>query len=712
MAKAREIKWQTNPLDVLLRVDSDEVVYLCSILPSESDRKPVVPKRFSDSVLPLIGVRLVGEGNATNKTSKTLIGSYLSERLKYKTHSESKGDDGTESLDIVTHDESSGITVTAHLRVFAGIPVLRSSSTITNTSSRDIIVSQITSLTAGGLCNSEEWWQDYTLSTANNSWFREAQWRDHTLPNIGIDTMGIYELPDGHAASMANYALSNRGSFSTGTYLPMGLLKRKDGKDTWLWQVENNSSWKWEIGDFKDNVYLAVAGPTSADHGWKQTLAPNESFTTVYAAIAHVLGTPDEAFGAITQYRRRIRRRHGDNERLPVIFNDYMNCLMGDPTEDKITALIQPVVKSGAEYFVIDAGWYADDAGWWDDVGLWEPSKLRFPSGFKNLLDKIRSQGLIPGVWVEPEVIGVRSVVADQLPADAFFQEHGSRIMEKGRYQLDYRHSAVRDRMDKVIDILILEYGVGYFKFDYNIEVIQGTDSNATNSGVGQLDHCRAYLGWVGKLYDRHPDLVIESCSSGAQRMDYAMLAVHSMQSTSDQQDPVLYAAIAAAAPTAVAPEQSATWAYPQSEWDLEKNALTVANSLLGRVHLSGRLDHLSAEHTALVTQGMSVYKSIRDDLRTALPFWPLGLPQWHDEWLCLGMSTEKGSLYLTVWRRGGSDTAIMPIEQLKGRQKAHVELMYPRRFQAEARWEPEKASLVVRLPSVVCARVFHIRPE
>jgi len=342
-------------------------------------------------------------------------------------------------------------------------------------------------------------------------------------------------------------------------------------------------------------------------------------------------------------------------------------------------------------------------------VGLWEPSKSRFPKGFKSLLGKIRAKGLIPGVWVEPEVIGVRSVVANQLPPDAFFQENGQRIVEKGRYQLDYRHPEVIKRMDKVIDNLVLNYGVGYFKFDYNIEVIQGTDANSFSPGDGQLGHNRAYLAWVGRLYDRHPDLVVESCSSGAQRMDYALLAVHSLQSTSDQQDPVRYAAIAAAAPTAVTPEQSATWAYPQPGWSDEKNALTVVNSLLGRVHLSGRLDLLSPHQLELVASGMKVYKKIRADLKTGVPFWPLGLPAWHDEWVALGVATVRGDRYLSIWRRGGSDSTTLPIPALKGRQDIHVDLLYPEKFEADARWDSANGALSVRLPSVVCARLFRL---
>lgn len=46
-------------------------------------------------------------------------------------------------------------------------------------------------------------------------------------------------------------------------------------------------------------------------------------------------GSFDKAMGELTKYRRKIRRRNKDNQRLAVIFNDYMNCLWGDPTAEK-----------------------------------------------------------------------------------------------------------------------------------------------------------------------------------------------------------------------------------------------------------------------------------------------------------------------------------------------------------------------------------------
>ncbi|KAJ0423256.1 glycoside hydrolase superfamily [Aspergillus carlsbadensis] len=704
---SQTIPVESDALEVTVFVDEDGSVYLQQVIPRGSAPRPSVSKYFEASYAPLVEVRLAGEGTEKHKSSKTLVGSYVGPRLKYKSHEIQTGQ-GSKTLNVTLED--SKITVTAHLTVYDTTPVVRSTASIQNKADKDIVVTQLTSLVLGGLTTgSQKWWTDYTLSVPNNSWFREAQWIEHDLPSLGVDDYGAYGRPENHWASIAHYAVSNRGTFSTEGHLPMGLLKRRDNAETWLWQVENNGSWRWEVGDWKDSVYLAAGGPIEADHDWRLRLGPGERFTTVPVALCHVLDDYEAAFAALTRYRRTIRRKHTDNQKLPIIFNDYMNCLMGDPTDAKILALVDPVVRAGAEYFVIDCGWYADDAGWWDDVGEWEPSKKRFSKGLKHLLTQLKEKGLTPGLWIEPEVVGVRSVVANQLPDEAFFQRDGQRIVEKGRYQLDFRHPAVRERMHGIIHRLVTEFGAGYFKFDYNIEVTQGTDINTSSPGSGQLDHNRAYLEWVNELHDRFPDLVIENCSSGAQRMDYAMLATHALQSTSDQQDPDRYAAISAALPTAVTPEQGATWAYPQPEWDDETNALTVVNSLLGRIHLSGRLDILSPKQFDIIKEGMDVYREIRTDLPTATAFWPLGLPRWHDEWLALGMAAEDARTgYVSVWRRGGGDSVELPVDRFKGRD-VKSELLYPKAFGAEYEWRREEGVLSVKVPTELCARLFRL---
>ena len=194
----------------------------------------------------------------------------------------------------------------------------------------------------------------------------------------------------------------------------------------------------------------------------------------------------------------------------------------------------------------------------------------------------IREAGMVPGLWLEPEVVSVASPVARLLPADAFFQRDGELVIESGRLQLDLRHPAALSHIDGAVERLIADLGLGYLKFDYNMDVTQGTDVNADSPGDGQLGHQRALLDWVRDLMDRHPGLVIESCASGGQRMDAATLSVHPVQSTSDNQDPLFTAAIAAAAPTAVTPEQGAVWAYPDPSWTDERIVFSLASALLG----------------------------------------------------------------------------------------------------------------------------------
>lgn len=713
---SRLIQLENDAIKVGVRIKSDGATSLAYVLPFGSDEQPSCSPHFDDSTLPLIELRLSGEGNASRKTAKALVGGYIAARLRYHGHSFDDSDpERSKILHVELRDTQTGVAVTSHLTIRPGSPFLHSRVTVRNDSSADIIINQAPSLVVGGMTRSSKWWHDYEISYANNTWFREAQWVTRSLPDIGLDDFGLYGWPAGWEASIATFSLSNHSSFSTQRYLPMGALQRKDKHETWLWQVESNGSWQWEVGDMYDNLYLAASGPNSDNHEWRQRLAPGESFTTVPVSLSHIYGDLQASLAALNQHRRRIRLPHPDHKSLPIIFNDYMNCLMGDPTEDKILALIRPVAKSGAEYFVIDCGWYADDNDWWNDVGLWEPSKKRFPSGFGNLLKKIRDEGLKPGLWIEPEVVGVQSIVAHQLPDQAFFQRDGQRVVEKERYQLDYRHPAVIDRMDGVIKRCVEEYGAQYFKFDYNIEVTQGTDVSASSPGAAQLDHQRAYLAWVGRLLERYPGLVIENCSSGAQRMDYAMLSTHTLQSTSDQQYPHHYAVIAASAPTAVTPEQSATWAYPQGDWSDETNALTVVNSLLGRIHLSGRLDTMNQRQLELVYDGMKVYQDIRHIIPSSTPFWPLGLPGWHDEWLSLGLEAQsdkednKRQCFVSVWRRAGDTTRSIPVKQFSGQQGVKITVLYPRQLPTKIAWDRDNAAVLVTLPETTCARFLRI---
>lgn len=479
-----------------------------------------------------------------------------------------------------------------------------------------------------------------------NGWQKEMSIKEYTFGDLGLAQTqpGVYQR------TSQVLEVTNTGNWSSKKYLPLGYVENREAHTSLFWQIEHNGSWHYEISDQNTHFYVCVSGPTEVQSHWFKNLAPGEIFETVPVAVGVADDSFENAIGALTKYRRMIRRPNKDDEELPVIFNDYMNCLFGNPTTDKEIPLIDAAAECGCEYYVIDAGWYAPGE-WWDSVGEWQECRERFPNGIKEVTDYIRSKGMVPGVWLELEVMGINCKKAQNAPDDWFFVRHGKRVYDRSRYQLDFRNPAVIEHVNEVIDRVVREYGVGYIKMDYNIEPGIGTEINADSVGEGLLEHERAYLAWLDDVFKRYPDLVIENCSSGGLRIDYALLSRYSIQSTSDQEDYRNYATIACNAASGVAPEQAAVWSYPMRQGNSEEVIYNMINAMLLRIHQSGHLAELPAERTGLVKEGISCYKKIRRDIKTALPFWPLDIADNEDMWVCGGLKLDDKA-YLAVWKR------------------------------------------------------------
>lgn len=715
----QEMAWSDDALHLHVRVDGNGVPRLCylappAIVPTSTNEPSGTRKnghfgggsagsRTLPLGLPLLDVVVAGCGQAFSgrRYSESVVGG----RMCYAGHTEHDDGDWHE-LRVMLEDPGSGLVAETVYRALVGTGVLQSRVRIANRGTSPLTVESVTSFLGGGLAGPSGPVEDVEVLWAENDWLSESRWHRRALRDA---------VPDLNRAvhgrrSRSRFGLTSQGTWSSGTYLPMGAVVNRQTGHTLLWQIEHNGGWHWQVGEQTGEgpggSYLALLGPTDIEHQWRAKLRPGESFETVPVAVAVSGDGFEDAVARLTKYRRASRRPHEDHRRLPVIFNDYMNTLMGDPTTERLMPLVTAAARAGAEYFCIDAGWYSEiGEAWWDTVGEWLPSKSRFPNGIVEVLDHIRAEGMVPGLWLEPEVVGINSSVADRLPAEAFFTRDREIVVESGRYQLDFSHPLARAHVTKVVDFLVQDLGIGYLKMDYNINVAPGTDASGLAPGAGMLAHNRALLEWVDELLGRHPGLTIENCSSGGMRTDYALLSRLQLQSTSDQQDYLRYPPIAAAAPAAIAPEQAAVWAYPQPEWDDDKIAFTLCSAMLGRLHLSGNLNRMAGTQQRLVEEAVQTYKTIRDELAEAVPFWPLGLPAWDDPWVALGMRSERAS-YLIVWRRHkayddqGARTGPASIRLKiapKGTQ-ADPHALYPK-GSADLRWQPAEGQLDVTLP-------------
>jgi len=557
---------------------------------------------------------------------------------------------------VCTHtDPVLKLSVESIYQAFDGVPVVRRFSRVTNHGDTPAGLEFLSSAMLHGLADPQAYDSELRIHVALNSWMAEGQW--HTFRP---SEMGFVE---NERTSWSQAQAGSVGTWSSERYLPLAMAENMKLGLTWFWQIEHNGSWYWEVSNVSardnnaDDVYAYLGGPDDLHAAAWKSLKPGETYETVPVAIGCVRGGFSNAVESLTHYRRlACLTPHQDNSRCPVIFNDYMNCLWGDPTEAKELPMVAAAAKAGCEYYVIDAGWYADlHEDWSPTIGAWQPSSTRFPRGLKFLLDQIRQAGMVPGLWLEPEVAGAKSVLA-QKPDHWFFMRHGKRVLKNSRFLLDLRNPEVRSYLDQVIARLVNDYGVGYIKMDYNVDSLQGTEIGADSFGQGLLEHNRAHLAWLEGIRKHYPDLVIENCGSGGGRMDYAMLSRLQIQSMTDQEDYLKLPMILVGASAAVLPEQLAIWSYPLADADADQASFNMVTSMMCRIHQSGHLDSLTPESSAQVLEGIRIYKeSLRKHIPSAVPFYPLGTSDVTDFTapVALGMRSSQQTL-LAIWRING----------------------------------------------------------
>jgi alpha-galactosidase len=465
-----------------------------------------------------------------------------------------------------------------------------------------------------------------------------------------------------------------------------------------LWEILHGGSWSWQVAEAGDQIYVHLAGPTDAESRWHLELGPGDAFTTVPCAVTAGKSF-NSAVAALTRHRRRTHL--AGHEKMPVVFNDYMNCLMGDPSEAALRPLIDAAAVAGAEVYCIDAGWFAAPGQRWSHtLGRWDPDPQRFPNGLNPVFDHVRSKGMIPGIWFEIETMTENLARSEAVPDEWFFQRHGRPVLSHRRLQLDFGNPEVRAFARQAVD-KVLELGCGFLKLDYNFDSGPGSDAPHPNLGRSLLEYEAAFLSWLDAIRADHPQLLLEHCASGGQRLGRPYLDRTNSASTSDEGDPMQIARIVAAAPTMLLPEQNGNWAVPEPGHEAGLLASTMLCGITGRLHLAGKLSELSADQMQVVQHAIQLHKAIRTDIARSVPLWPLGLPGYHDEWICLGLRTPDG-LFLAVWRRTGSCSEItIPIEGLE-----EAELLFPSSILGRHDCAPGQLRLALRERSCSLFRI------
>lgn len=601
----------------------------------------------------------------------------------------------------VYEDEKTGMRAVKHRQECAGSTISRHWTTVTNTSDTAVTLDVLHAAFVEKIG-----WDDpdsFRLHIPYNQNFAEAQWRACSLAD-----MGIVKTTKPNVGNVMVNAVGR----SAQVYVPMAILEDRHGGASLIWQVEHSGSWMWDLGQWVNgDLNLALGGLTETQGHWRKVLQPGESVTSFPVSFGVVDGDADAALNALVDYRRKAcRKAHPVDDACPVIFNDYMNCLLSNTTTEALLPLIARASSSGCEVFCVDAGWFGTTGGDME-VGDWVENPKRFPGGLIKVIEKIEQAGMIPGLWVEIEAVSLWSELAKTIPDSWVLSLHGTRTVFTDRYLLDFRNPEVRAFADEALDRMIREYRLGYIKIDYNCSPLLGTDRDADSPGDGLLEHIKAVHEWYRALTERHPRVIFENCASGGMRNEYGMLSILHLCSISDQSDYRLMPAIVSGSLATVLPEQLGVWTYPLKDAGPEEAAFNMINAMLARIHQSGKFDVISDEAFALVKEGIELHKNdIRQDIPCSYPVWPLGHRgmEMSKDFQCVGLHIpSRDRLWLAVWRLDCEDgTVSIPLERWFKRDFTVCQA-YPAALPCE--FAVRDGSLDVTLPARFTARLFQV---
>ncbi|MDJ0643929.1 MAG: alpha-galactosidase [Erythrobacter sp.] len=216
----------------------------------------------------------------------------------------------------------------------------------------------------------------------------------------------------------------------------------------------------------------------------------------------------------------------------PVHYNTW-EAVYFDHDVGTLIELAEAAAAVGAERFVLDDGWFGsrrhDGAG----LGDWWVSEDIYPDGLHPIVDRVKQLGMEFGLWFEPEMVNPDSDLFRAHPDWVLQAEGVETVPFRGQLTLDLTKPDVFDYLFDKITQLVSTYGISYVKWDMNRDT-----NHPGSSGRGAMHRqTLAVYRLFEKLRKAHPELEIESCSSGGGRADFGIMRHADRIWTSDNND-------------------------------------------------------------------------------------------------------------------------------------------------------------------------------
>ena len=335
---------------------------------------------------------------------------------------------------------------------------------------------------------------------------------------------GTFTLQHRRLASSQRLALGSEGR-SSETAVPWFAVER-DGERLFggiMW----SGAWSLSIqaSASAQDVTAGLAEMTT-------TLSADAGFEGPHGFVGVAAGHPGVAAAAARQFVARAARK--DRPYQPLItFNPWF--AQGAQIDElTMRGEIENAARMGVELFVLDAGWYPgaaslDKYDYTSGLGRWVADPERFPSGLRPLRDYAHSLGLKFGIWVEPERVAMETVGEEGLAQEAWLARRNGRydpdrpVEETASAQICLAQpdawAWVLEKLVRLID----EVQPDYLKWDNNFWVNCTREGHTHGAADGNFAHVRGLYELLGTLRQLYPELVIENCAGGGNRLDFGI---------------------------------------------------------------------------------------------------------------------------------------------------------------------------------------------
>lgn len=401
-------------------------------------------------------------------------------------------------------DAVAGVEITGHWRIGAGDVVIVS-STLTNRDDSSLELERLTTLTLPVPARFTE------VTSYSGRWAAEMQeHRGAIAPNRLARQSAIGKPGFGGG----NWLLLHAGAEVLGAHL--------------AWSGDHDLRLEPDAPGAGDGRALLQLG-ASWDAG-EVMLAPGESFATCPAlfALAPDRSRLAQAFHA--HLRAEILPAHATWGPRKVHLNSW-EALGFNLSEDRLMGLAKDAASLGVERFVLDDGWFAGRRNDQTSLGDWTVSATVFPGGLDPLIDHVHALGMDFGLWVEPEMVSPDSELYRAHPDWCLHLAPRERRTMRGQLVLDLTRPEVVDHLFAALTGLLQSHAIAYLKWDHNRDLFP-----ADGARLGQT---QGFYRLLDRLRAAHPQVEIESCSSGGGRIDAGVLSRTHRVWPSDNNDAV-----------------------------------------------------------------------------------------------------------------------------------------------------------------------------